>query len=104
MSEVVSNLVGIGTYIETCSQTGIYDCNVQVQILPGSSLTVQIKHGNTSLITSAAPGANQTHIECSAVAINCAANDTISVILASAAAQDATATGIAVCGPRCPLV
>ena len=83
-----SNVIGaLGTYQLTAGTTATHICSIRLNIVPTSSVVVQIKQNSSVIATSSTPATNQDVIElkCNIAAT---AGDTISWVLTSSAPID----------------
>lgn len=80
-------LTALDTYVHTCLNTSLYTVSVQLSEIPPSGITIAIKQNSSTIVSTAAPGSQQSHVELQCI-INAAVNDTISVVLASSTAAD----------------
>lgn len=79
---------GVGTFTYTVDVAGVYTAAIKSYMQPNSGLTIAIKQNATTLVTSPAPLATQTHIDLIYSGILAAVNDTISFALTDSVATD----------------
>lgn len=93
MSTPISNLIStkilsnLDTYVYTVLKAGLHLASIEVNALPPSGITLTIKQNSTTIASTSAPAAAQQAINLSAT-MDCAINDTISVVIASSTASD----------------
>jgi hypothetical protein len=81
-------IVGLGTYTHVTANKALYRVQMQCLENPPSSVILIIKqNGTTMATTSLAPAASQEAVDLQTI-LNCALNDTISVVIASATSID----------------
>lgn len=88
IKDVPCSNVGLGMYAHSTAAASLYDVNVQMIVIPGNSVSIQILKNSTVLATSAAPSATQSHIELSANNINAALGDALNINITSPLASD----------------
>ncbi len=77
---------GLGTYIHTVATAGLFKVSVSSTVVPVSTLQISIQKNSETALTSAAAG-NQSILNLQ-TRLNCAINDTITVVLSSSAVSD----------------
>lgn len=93
MSQIISGITQakvlntLDTYNHTALAASMYTVSVELYEIPPSGVTIAIKQGASTIITSAVPAITQNHITVRA-ALNCAINDVIGVVIASSTASD----------------
>jgi hypothetical protein len=83
-SKVISNL---DTYIYTVQTAAMHVASIAINELPPSGITVTIEQNGSPVAATSTPAAQQQVINLSAT-MNCAVNDTISIIVASSSPSD----------------
>ena len=77
----------LDTYNHTVGLNSMYLVSISVTEQPPSGMSVIIQQNGTTIATAATPAAAQSHIDLQVV-LNCAINDTISVVLSSSTPSD----------------
>jgi len=80
-------LTNLDTYNHTALANSIYTVNVQLTETPPSGMSITIKQNSSTMASISSPAASQSVMNLQ-VQLNCAINDTISVVLASSSAID----------------
>lgn len=83
-SKVISNL---DTYNYTVINDGLHYVSLVINELPPSGITITIQKNSSTVASTSTPNPAQQVVQLAAT-INCAANDVLSVIVASANASD----------------
>lgn len=91
-----SNVIrGLGTYTYTVNTAGLHSVESRGNMLPGSGLSVVINHNGSPVASSAAPSAAQSVMSIQALGIQCAVNDTLSIVYSSSVNSDNSQVSIA---------
>lgn len=79
--------VGLGTYTYTVGAAGPFAVSAKCTENPPSSISIVINQNGSPKATSVAPSSAQNHIEVR-TNLNCAASDTITIVISSSAPID----------------
>jgi hypothetical protein len=115
-NDKTQSIIAMGTYNYTVGTAGLHTVSFAAQVNPVSALTITIQQNGTTKATAAAPATTSTTVNTTgagsgpktaamspdigqnntslSVLLNCAANDVISIILASAAPNDNQTQGV----------
>lgn len=80
-------LTNLDTYNHTAGLNSMYTVSLRLSEVPPSGITMTIQQNGSTKVSTSAPAAAQSHVELRTI-LNCAANDIISVILASSTTSD----------------
>jgi hypothetical protein len=77
----------LDTYNHTALLTSMYKVAITLTEQPPSGMSIAIKQNGSTVVTSTAPSSTQGHVELQTI-LNCAASDTIGVVISSSNAND----------------
>ena len=85
--ESAKEISNLDTYQHTTKLASLYTVSIQLNEIPPSGMSIVIKQNGTTMATSLAPSAVQSHIELSKL-LNCAIGDVLQVVISSSSLSD----------------
>jgi hypothetical protein len=93
MAQIISNinqskvLTQLDTYNHTALLASLYTVAIRLWEIPPSGISIVIKQNGSTIVSSVAPAAAQEEINLRTL-LQCAVNDTITVVISSATVSD----------------
>jgi hypothetical protein len=85
--ESAHEISNLDTYQYTVQSAGLYTVSIQLNEIPASGVSIVIKQNGSTMATSLAPSATQSHIELQKL-LNCAASDVLQIVISSSSLSD----------------